>query len=103
LNDKGATMKHIKTTHSNGRHGPITSYYFKNGDREYIVNETELKNGTRNFNAFVFFCRETSNVFGNGSTYVSQSGWRRLPYGPKRRELEKYAEVLSLRARLIAS
>jgi len=91
-------MRLIKTTQEIGRHGPVTRYYFWNGERDYLVRETVLGNGKRSFYAFVYFYRETRNVFGNGSIGVSQSGWRRLPYGPKRRGLEKEAELLSLRA-----
>jgi hypothetical protein len=93
-------MRVIKTTLRNGRHGPITSYYFRNGEREYLVEDTKLRNGKHSVTAYVYFYRETSNVFGNGSTSVWQSGWRKLPNGPKRCELEKQAELISLRSQL---
>lgn len=87
-------MRLIKTTQDVARSGPITRYYFRNGEQNYLVRETILSNGNRQYYAFVYFYRETRNVFGNGSTGVSQSGWRRLPYGPKQRELEREAELI---------
>ncbi len=93
-------MQLIKTTLRNGNHGPITGYYFNNGEHDYKIEDTELRNGKHIVRAYVKFYRETSNVFGNGSTCVWQSGWRELPYGPKRRELEKEAGLISLRSKL---
>lgn len=79
---------------------PTTTYYFKRGDMDYKVIHAKLSNGDLRVKSYVQFVRVTRNVFGNGSTNVWQDGWRSLPLGPKRRELEREAELIALRSKL---
>ena len=81
----------------------ITTYRFKWLDRHYKVIERILNDGKRVFSPKVYFERETRNVFGNRSTQVFQCVWRSLPHGQKRRELQREAELISLRQRVSRS
>jgi hypothetical protein len=63
------------------------SYKFKHEGHFYEVLE-HFGSPRSAFSVSVSFQRITSNVFGNGSKNVEQSGWRQLPRnGPKWREV----------------
>lgn len=63
-------------------------YYFRCKQVDYVV----IDRPPRRLAFKVGFSRVTSNVFGNGSDGVIQSGYRSLPEGPKRRELQSCYE-----------
>jgi hypothetical protein len=62
-------------------------YVCREGKRDYRVDDSAGADGRIEHKTFVSFDRVTSNVFGNGSTNVYQSGWRFLPAGPMQRRL----------------
>lgn len=62
-------------------------YVCKEKGRVYSLYEYARADGEIYYQTYVGFHRITSNVFGNGSGNVTQSGWRLLPKGPKRRRL----------------
>jgi hypothetical protein len=92
---KEADMQHKKTEIKTD----IILHYFRVFGHDYLVSESTTSNRKR-FEACVGFFRITSNVFGNGSDGVPQSGWRRLPFGPKReillREVAKIPPIGSV-------
>ena len=79
---------------------PATTHHFKWLNRRYKVIERVLSDGSRMFSPKVYLERETRNVFGDRSTQVFQCVWRSLPDGHKRRELQREAELISLRQRV---
>jgi hypothetical protein len=76
-------------------------YVCTEGKHEYRVLEYGSPSGPYNYRTFVYFERTTSNVFGNGSTDVWQSGWRSLPSGPKRRRLVEWFKLRKQRNELV--
>jgi len=77
------------------------SYIFESQGREYKLAEYRWPDGTTIYATSVRFSRVTSNVFGNGSRNVFQSGWQSLPSaGPLRRRLIGWFEALKKNGRL---
>jgi hypothetical protein len=75
-------------------------YYFDEDGYGYCMFTYNL-NGRPRYDTYVSFDRITSNVFGNGSVGVHQSGWRSLPArGPKHRRMVGWFTALQKTNRL---